>query len=60
MLDAVLPIHSIGFRTQYIAVFVTSETVYSPVPTVLRGTTPTVFPALFRNFFRNHMIIVRM
>jgi hypothetical protein len=56
MLDAVLPIHSNGSKTQYRAVFVASEIVYSHVQTVARGATQTVFHNLFHRFFRNDMI----
>jgi len=58
MLDAVLPIHSNGSKTQYRAVFVASETVYNHVQTVARGATQTVFHSLFHKSFRNHMIFV--
>jgi hypothetical protein len=56
ILDAVLPIHSIGSKTQYRAVFVASEIVYNHVQTVARGATQTVFHNLFHKFFQNHMI----
>ena len=58
MFDAVLPIHSTGSKTQYRAVFVASEIVYSHVQTVARGATQTVFHSLFHIFFQNHMIFL--
>jgi len=50
--DAVFHKPSIGFSTQYSAVLVASETVFSHVP-IARGATQTVFHNLFQRFFRS-------